>query len=229
MILLPDPDGSRLVWQMAYTDLSPLDLGALQNHFTACLGSYHAFTFIDPTDNMLVSSSDLTMGGWQTSSLIQLSSGLGDPQGGTAAFSAVNAAQASQIISQTFFVPAGYQYCFSLYAISAQPAELVLLRSGPASEQSTIVSVGSDWTRVVSTGQLNDPGTGFTVGVSLAPGQQIGLYGPQVEAQILPSSYRPTGETGGVYANAHWGIDQLAVSADAPNLFSTAFSIETAI
>ena len=229
MILLPDPGGARLVWQMAYTDLSSSDLGVLQNHFSACLGPFHAFTFIDPTDNMLVFSSDLTAAAWQTSSLIRLSSGLADPQGGAAAFSAVNGSQVSELISQTLIVPAGYQYCFSLYASSAQPAELVLLRSGPATSESTVVSIGSEWSRVVSTGQLSDSGTSLTVSISLAPGQQVGLYGPQVEAQILPSRYRPTAGTGGVYANAHWGIDQLAISADAPNLFSTAFSIETAL
>lgn len=229
MILLPDPDGARVIWQMAYTDLSASDASVLQNHFSACVGSFHGFTFIDPTDNMLVSSSDLTATAWQMSSLIQLSSGLADPQGGTAAFTAVNGGQVSQLISQTLIVPAGFQYCFSLYATSAQPSELVLLRSGPATSQSTVVSVGSEWSRVISSGQLNDPGTSFTVALSLGPGQQVGLYGPQLEPQILPSRYRATAETGGVYPNAHWGMDQLAISADAPNLFSTAFSIETAL
>ncbi len=83
MVLLADPGGARLLWQMAYTSLSTVDVGALQAHFEACVGPYHAFTFIDPTDNMLVSSFDLTATGWQTSSLIQLSAGMADPDGGT--------------------------------------------------------------------------------------------------------------------------------------------------
>lgn len=229
MILYADPAGARLVWQMIYTELSTADLEALQNHFNACVGSYHGFTFIDPTDNMLVSSSDLISAAWTTPSLVQLSTGLPDPDGGTAAFTVINTGQTTEQISQTLNVPASYQYCFSLYATSNQPAELTLIRQGPSAQQRTTAVIGPAWTRIVSSGQLNDPGTSFTVAISLAPGQQAGFYGPQLEPQIMPSRYRPTSQTGGVYGNAHWGIDQLTISADAPNLFSTSFSIETAI
>jgi hypothetical protein len=91
------------------------------------------------------------------------------------------------------------------------------------------VPVNPGWSRVVSSGQLNDPGTTFTVGISVPAGQRVELYGVQLEAQISPSRYRPTTHTAGVYSNAHWGVDELTVVAGAPNLFSTSFSIETAI
>jgi hypothetical protein len=91
------------------------------------------------------------------------------------------------------------------------------------------VPVGSNWTRVASSGQLNDPGTGMTIGISLAPGRQVQVYGPQLEAQIAPSRYRPTAQTGGVYASAHWAIEQLSITALAPDVYSTVLSIETAI
>ncbi len=229
MILLADPGAARVIWQMTYTELSATDVEALQQHFTACSGPFRAFTFIDPTENMLVSSSDLAVTAWQNSSLIQLSSGSSDPEGGTAAFIATNRGQATGLISQVLSVPAGYQYCFSLYASSNQPAELTLVRQGPSTQQTTVAAIGTGWTRVVSSGQLNDSGMTLTVGVNLAAGQQVGLYGLQLEPQIAPSRYRPTADAGGVYANAHWGMDELDISADAPNLFSTTFSIETAI
>lgn len=229
MILMADPDGARLVWQMVYTELSSVDIGAVQAHFAACAGRYRAFTFIDPTDNMLVSSSDLANAAWNISSLIDLTPGLADPQGGTAAVTATNTGQESQEISQTFIIPASYQYCLSLYAISNQAAQLTLIRRGPSASENTVAAVGTGWSRIVSSGQLSDTGTTFTIAISLAPGQQIGLYGPQLEPQIVPSRYRPTTQTGGVYANAHWGVDQLPISVDAPNLFSTFFTIETAI
>lgn len=229
MILFSDPGGARLAWQLSYLNLAGADSDALQAHFNACVGPFHAFTFIDPTDNMLTSSSDLSNGAWQTSSLIHLISGVTDPEGGANAFTATNTGQASQQISQTLEVPAGYQYCFSLYAMSAVASDLTLIRQGPSAQQSTTVGIGSTWTRVVSTGQLNDPGTNFTVAIDLAAGQQVSLYGIQLEAQVDPSRYRPTAQTGGVYPNTHWGVDQLTLTADAPNLFSTSFSIETAI
>ena len=244
VLVSSDPGGARVIWQMVYLDLALQDLQLLQGHFTSCVGPYHAFTFIDPTDNMLVSSSNVSLASvpvsgtnvpaWHNSTLIQIEPGIADPNGGTAAFMATNTAQASQEISQTLTgptnaVPANYQYCFSIYARSAAPAQLVLTRGGTSDSQSMTFSIGAGWSRLVSSGRLNDSGVSFTVAVSLAPGQQVSLYGPQLEAQISPSRYRPTIGSGGIYANAHWGVDQLAVSATAPNLYSTSFTIETAV
>ncbi|HEX3685769.1 MAG TPA: hypothetical protein VHU83_24775 [Bryobacteraceae bacterium] len=229
MILYSDPNGAQLLWQLAYTELSDVDVQALQAHFTACLGPFHAFTFIDPTDNMLVSSSDMTASAWQRESLLHVVSGATDPTGGTGAFTVSNTGQANQEITQSLRVPSGYQYCFSIFATSTNTSAITMIRQGSIGQEQTSVSIGPNWTRVVSTGALSDSGVGFTIGISLAPGQQVQLYGPQLEAQLVPSRYRPTAQVGGVYASAHWGTDQLAFTADAPNLSSTAFSIETAL
>jgi hypothetical protein len=228
VISYADPNGGQLIWQLGYTALSFQALGLLTAHFNACQGRLQGFTFIDPTDNMLSSSSNLLASPWQSSSLIQLTGNREDPNGGLSAFTVTNNGQANQELSQMLAVSAGYQYCFSVYVLSAAPAPVELIRSGSASQQTNIGMAGPQWTRVVSSGALPDQGTTFTVAISLAPGQQITLYGPQLEAQILPSRYRPTGN-GGIYSNAHWGVDELAVSVDAPDLFSTAFTIETAI
>lgn len=229
MILFSDPDGAQLVWELSYTELSDQDVQALQRHFAACVGPYHAFTFIDPTDNMLVSSSDMAAAPWLAGSLIQMTTGATDPAGGTGAFALTNTGPTNQEITQSLQVPSGYQYCFSIYAMSTAISAITMIRQGSAIPQQTSVSIGPTWTRVAVSGKLNDPGVGLTVGINLEPGQQVQLYGPQVEAQIVASRYRPTAQTGGVYANAHWGIDQLAITAEAPNLSSTAFSIETAL
>jgi hypothetical protein len=229
MVLHADPNAARLVWQLSYVDLALVDLQAIQAHFNACAGPFHAFTFIDPTENMLVSSTDLTAAVWQSSSLITLTPGMGDPEGGIAAFQATNRGQADQEISQTLQVPANFQYCLSVYAISEEGSTLKLIRRGSFVEESSSFSIGPSWTRVVSTGRLNDPGTTFSVAISVAVGQQIELYGIQLEAQLAPSRYRPTFQSGGVYPTAHWGVDELAVTSEAPNLFSTSFTVEAPI
>ena len=229
MILFSDAGGERLIWQLSYRDLSEVDSDRLQAHFNACSGPFHSFTFIDPTDNMLISSSDLTAAVWQTSSLITIASNATDPQGGSDGFLLTNTGESNQEISQTLDVPADYQYCFSAYVLSAERSGLTLVRRGASVEESTIVPIGPSWTRAVSSGQLNDGGTSFSVAISLAAGQQVTVYGVQLEAQIAPSGYRPTAQVGAIYSNAHWAVDQLIVTAEAPNLFSTAFSIETAI
>jgi hypothetical protein len=221
-----NPHASQLVIQLSYTDLESADIGALQAHFGACQGPLRAFTFIDPTDNMLTWSSDLTAAPWRRGE-IEIIPGAVDPDGGNEGFVVTNVGQASQEIVQTLSVPAQYQFCLSAYITSTEAGSVVLTRRGMTASDSTTVPVGPRWTRVVSSGRLNDQGTPFTAGVILMPGQQVTLYGLQLEAQRQPSRFRATGAIGGVYARAHWATNELPIVAQAPNLFSTSFSIET--
>ncbi|MBV9763116.1 MAG: hypothetical protein JO340_21315 [Acidobacteriaceae bacterium] len=229
MISFSDPNGARLIWELAYMELTDADVEALQAHFNACAGPFHAFTFIDPTDNMLVSSSDMSAAPWVRGSNVQLTTGALDPNGGNAAVTLTNTGQVNEGINQTLQVPSGYQYCFSVYAASTGQSALTATLQGSVAQQNTSLPLGSNWTRLVATGKLIDTGIGLTVGLVLEPGQQVQLYGPQLEAQVIPSRYRPTQETGGVYPSAHWGVDQLSITAMAPDLSSTAFSIETSL
>lgn len=228
-ILFSDPHGKRLVWELEYTNLSDIDTQALQSFFRTCAGPFHAFTFIDPTDNMLVSSSDLTAAVWLIPGLIHVSAGVTDPNGGNGAFTLTNTGQSNQEITQTLNVPSGYQYCLSVFAASSVESAVTLIRRGSTVQDQSSVPVGPNWARFTSSGQLIDPGVGLTIAISLAPGQEVQLYGPQLEAQIAPSRYRPTAETGGVYPNAHWAIEQLSITALAPSVYATVLSIETAV
>ncbi len=226
-IIQADPYSARLTWQLAFTELAPADANALRSHFQACCGAYHSFTFIDPTDNMLISSTDLTASVWVKSPNIAVVGGIPDPLGGSGAFTVTNNGGDSETLAQELLVPANYQYCFSVYASSAQPGTLDIVRQGANASTATECSVAPTWNRVVSGGRLNDAGTQLTVGFQLAPGQQVSLYGPQLEPQIQPSRYRATYNSGGVYSNCHFTSDRIAITSEAPNLFSTSFTIQT--
>ena len=75
---------------------------------------------------------------------IAISPNVADPMGGVAAFSITNTSQTAQSITQTLNVPAGYQYCLSLYAKCATPTTLKLSRQGPTLSHTDIVSVGTN-------------------------------------------------------------------------------------
>lgn len=229
VIALADPDGWMLNWELTYSELSSSDIGLIQTHFGNSMGPFHAFTFIDPTGNMLVSSEDLTNSAWLNNMGLTITANAADPFGGSAAFTVTNTAQAAASITQTLTVPAGFQYCLSLYAACISPATVTLTRQGPAAVQSNTFPVGTAWNRFISAGKLNDSGVGITVGFSLAAGEQVQIYGIQLEAQPAPSRYRPTAQTGGVYPNAHWASDQLTITAQGLNQFSSTFAIETPI
>jgi hypothetical protein len=228
-LVFGDPTSAQIYWQFAYTNLSVAETNALRAHFDACAGRLRAFTFIDPTGNMLASSIRPDMPPWEFAAPVQFEAGHADPAGGSTAFVVTNTSQAVQDIKQTVRVPANYHYCFSIYAAGGNGSSIQLVRKGTIAEQQMIGNIGPVWTRVVSSGRLNDTAMEFSVAIRLAPGQQIQLYGPQLEAQLAPSRYRATARNGAVYAQAHWAVDDLVISAEAPNLFSTAFSIETSL
>jgi len=229
MILLPDAGAGRTIWQLEYSNLSLTDVQYLQTHFTACNGPLTAFTFIDPTGNMLVSSTDLSAAAWQKSSLLQVQSGTSDPFGGTAAQTVTNYGQDIQELTQLLNVPANYQYCFSFYASAIEQTNVEVFRRGPNSQQSTQMTVYSGWNRLVFGGRLNDSGSTLTVGISLGAGTQVKIFGVQLEAQISPSRYQPTNRTGGVYTNAHWAIEQLQITAEDINSYATTVIVEAAV
>ncbi len=229
MILLPDPAAGRLLWHLAYQDLSPADMEALMKHYQTCCGPFHAFTFIDPTDNMFISSSDLINTAWQKSPLIQLDAAQTDPLGGTGGFVLTNMGETDEYFTQILPAPASYIYTLSLYLQSASASIVRLVRGSSSERQITTVSVGPQWTRVVSSGALSDTGTSLFAGIILAAGQQVSAFGPQLEPQASPSPYRATAQTGAVYTEAHWSTNELVVVATDNELFSTTFGIDTAI
>jgi hypothetical protein len=229
VVAFPDAGASRMVWELAYSGLTTADLSALKTHFSNCAGRLRSFTFLDPTENLLASSSDIRQQPWMVSSSIAIAPGAVGPDGFVSAFTAINNGGADQEIAQTLPIPASYNYSFSVFCFSRDTQPVRLIRRGPSVESSTEAILAGQWTRVVSSGILDDGGENFTVALSLAPGQEVCLYGPQLEAQPFPSPYRSTSQRSGVYTKAFWAEDQLAVAAESPDLFSTYFSIEAAV
>lgn len=228
-IVLPDSGASTLSWTLEYAGLSQADVSALKASFDACAGPYRPFTFLDPTGNALAWSSNLTNSSWQKSFQVAVSGNTTDPNGGKEAFSLVNNGQAIGDFVQTIAVPSSYQYCFSLYVLSPQKASLVLLRRGSDAEDQMSVYVNAGWTRVRSSGRLNDGGSVLTVGLRLAPGQSISIYGLQLEPQTQCSLYRPTANLSAIIPNCFWTTEELVIRADAPDSYSTVVDLEAAI
>jgi hypothetical protein len=229
MLVAADPGAGRLVWTLTYINLPAADMHSLQSHFEACSGPFRAFTFLDPTDNLLAYSADLTQPSWVFPAGVTIMTGAPDPMGGTSAFTLTNASAVTQQISQTLAAPANFQYCFSAYLSSLSTATCSLTRSSAGASESNAFEIGPNWSRISSSGALSDTGVGLTVGVNLAPAQSISLFGPQLEPQMAPSRFRSTYSNAGLYLNAHWAVPQLVFTAEGPNLFSTSFSIEASV
>jgi hypothetical protein len=202
-----DPKGSILAWQLEYSGITQAEADRLQVLFDNCAGRFRAFTFIDPVANLLKEQ-------WQTGTGIEKTGSV-----------YTNAGNSAAEVSQTFSVPSGYAYCFSVPGdLSAPPeAALTLIRRGSMAEQAVVLPLKN--ALLVSGGTLSDAGFGFTVAVRLQPGQSVDLSRAQLDAQPSPSAFRPP--QGGVFQSAHWAVDELMFTAIGPDLYSTKFTIET--
>ena len=229
LLVSPDSTSSRITWNLHFNELLPSEMLELQEFYSACIGPFSAFTFIDPADNMLISSSDLTNSAWNLSLSLKVTPGLTDPFGGTTAFAVTNTGQTAATVTQTIAVPANYQYCFSVYLLGLNDSDVTLSMTGSTASASQSFGSESAWSRIVLPGRLNDSGTTLTAVIQLQPGQSVQLFGPQLEPQASPSSYRATTSQGGVYTASHWSSNQLAFSANGPNSFATSFAIESVL
>jgi hypothetical protein len=201
-IKLADPAGQVTAWQLKYAGLSDTEALALQQFFTATEGSLNAFTFLDPTANLLSWSEQLTNAVWALDPFLSITAGVTDPTGGTSGWLVSNSGAAAQTISQTLSAPGGYVYCFSVYGQSSQDTPVTLL-CGTAS---LVCPSDASWNRLALTGTGDPTSQSVVFGVRVPPGATVNIFGLQVEAQAAASLYKPS-ETGGVYENANFRDD----------------------
>ncbi len=226
IITYPDDGANRRIWSWEYVGLTFEEAAVLQEFFNICDGPLKPFTFLDPLGNLLASSSSFREPAWRLSSSAAIIEDLPGPFSGAAAVTIRNSGQAAQEIWQTLPIPANYAYSFSIYLCSATQEPVTLYRRGSHSE--TIVSSDSkaEWRRISSTGNLQDPNIGVSVGIRLQPGQQVSISAAQLEAQPVISAYRSGAPTGDVYLNAHWAVDELMTRYIGPNNCTMSVSIE---
>jgi hypothetical protein len=180
----------------------------------------NAFTFLDPSANLLAWSEDLSNDAWQTGPMLQVASGVADPKGGTGAWLLSNSGAASQSLAQTLNAPGAYTYTFSVYAQAAQATALTLL----VGSQSVVRTVDASWTRLTLTAAGDTTADAITFGVQTPAGSAVNLFGPQAEAQAVASVYK-TGTKGGVYASARFRDDSFTFTSTDVNRHSAVMNI----
>jgi len=217
----------QIRWDLSYSGLSQSEWNALLAFFTSQQGQLKTFTFTDPTANLLSWSEDLSQTVWVKDPLFQLTPGIADPLQGTAASRVTNTAQTAQGVVQQIPAPGSYRYCFSVYLRCSQACAVTLrcVANNVEHDQSNLI--GSQWTRYVFSVALSSPTDGVTFGLLAPAGVALDIYGMQVEAQPAAGAYKKTSGQGGVYPLSRFAQDALPGSVDAPDFYSTRFSIVT--
>ncbi len=216
-------------WSLSFDHLTWQEWTAIEALYTAAQGQVNPFTFLDPTDNLLAWSGDLTNTVWTKDPLLTVAAGMSDPTGGTGAFQLTNGGQAGQGIGQTIPAPSGLVYCFSAYVSAAAPMAGTLTATDGTNTASAAFTAGKAWTRVSLRSQLASNNSSITFGLELPPGAQVNVYGIQAEAQPAPSLYKATTVRGGVYPESRFAQDTLALVTTGVNQNSAVIQIFSTI
>lgn len=219
-IRMSDPDAALVRWQLQYSALIDNEWLAIEQLFEAVEGQLSTFTFLDPTDNLLMWSEDWTKSVWTADPLVQLSTGMADPLGGSNAMQITNTSQTLQRVVQSTNAPSWFQYCYSVFLRSNAPATVQFVLETTGQELLGSIQVGSAWSRAISDATLAAHADGIGFGLQLPAGISIQAFGAQVEAQPAAGPYKKTIDRGGVYATTRFDSDSLVRTANAQNLNS---------
>jgi hypothetical protein len=219
-IRMTDTGAQKVQWRLVYSDLTDGERSSLESLFEASEGQLNTFTFLDPTDNLLMWSEDWTQAVWTPDPLLQVTGGVADPLGGSAAMQLTNTGQTTQQIIQNTSGPSSFVYCYSVYVRSNVPATIQLVVTATGQTTLTAVTTKASWTRVTNSGSLSVQQEGIGFGVQLPAGVQVDAFGAQVEAQPGAGLYKQTIDLGGVYSSTRFSSDLLSVTATAPNQHS---------
>ena len=210
--------GARAVrWQLQYQGLTDAEWASIDQLFETVEGQLSTFTFLDPTDNLLLWSEDWTQQAWSPDPLIAIGTGAQDPLGGSNAMQITNNAQTTQRVMQATAGPSWFQYCFSLFLRSVVPCVVQLVVSTTGQDWTSPVNVGPKWTRTAGSTVLSAIQDGVSFGIQLPAGVQVYAFGAQAEAQPGAGPYKKTTDLAGVYSSARFDSDTLSRTTDAPN------------
>src|ERR1700682_2104067 len=84
-IRMTDPGIATVRWRLQYAGLTDGERSSIEQLFEAAEGQLTTFTFLDPTDNLLLWSDDYTKSVWTVDPLLNVTTGSADPLGGNGA------------------------------------------------------------------------------------------------------------------------------------------------
>lgn len=216
---LLDADGEFVEWELEYRGLTAGEAGELEDLFHQVAGRLGSFGFLDPLANLFLWSEELQQGCWVRDPFLALEREQEDPYGTVRGAKLRNEGVVPQGLWQALTVPAWYQYCFSLWARAAAGGELTLFARGDGSARAVTLAVGPSWRRRGWTVSVGSGEERIRFGVELAAGVEVEVFGLQVEAQPWASKYKKSQGRGGIYPEARFADDVLAVVAEGPDSY----------
>ena len=209
-------------WELPLSELSDAEWQALEDLHATSQGSRAGFTFLEPGANLLSWSEDFAQVVWEQSGGLALTSGQGDPFGGSRAWDLTSGSAIS--LQQRLAAPGNYRLVGSTSLKTTASGVELRLSDGVTTSAASVV--GDDAWHVIEVGWLGGSTQEEIIFEVVGPaGASIAIYGMQLEAQVSRSPYKRTGPRGGIFANARFADDHLEQSLTGPNSHSTTVQI----
>ena len=224
-VVYEDSSAAIVDWELQLKSLTRSEADAIEALFTAVSGQWGLFTFLDPAGNLLAFSEEFGNSVWTNGPLIQLTTGIDDPNGGTGATRAINDGEASQMVAQVLEVPGNFQYSISVWARTQGGSNATLTALTTGASANLPIQLNETWKRFNFTVNLAGATDSVTFGVALDAGASVDLFGMQVDAQIGPSDYKRTGAGGGVYPRARFSTDSVTMKAQGTDIYDAVVRI----
>jgi hypothetical protein len=224
-----DPGAAEVVWEMTYTHLTTAEIMTIEQLFEAVEGRLDTFTFLDPTDNLLSWSEDLSKSAWSSDPLIQIQGGVQDPIGLTGAANVTNTAQTAQQFGQSVPVASWFQYCFSVYLRADVPCDVQIIGSSQSNQSRRPFNVGPSWKRAIVPVLLPSREDSLYTALELPPGCRVSLFAPQLEPQPGAGSYKRTTDVTGVYPVTRFDDDDFTYRTTGPDQHSCSVRVKSCV
>jgi hypothetical protein len=221
-----DQTGPLFRWNLQLGPLTDAEATTLQNFYATCNGGYQTFAFLDPLDNLLQWSEDVTQASWQATSpsSLQVTSGGSDPLGGSGAQTLLNTIASVNTVSQSLATnPQGMTLTASVWLIGSVPVTL-RVSDGGAQNFAAIVSPTGSWQRHTLTGTFAASGSQIVWALDLPANGGAELFGAQLVTTPGPGAYTRTTTVSGFHPNCCFS-QSLAHRVTAPNQNEVSVSI----
>jgi hypothetical protein len=223
-----DGASAQVRWRLQLQNLTDTERAALQAFFDSAEGRLKSFTFLDPTDNLLARSEDLSAPVWIKDPGISLTTGQSDPAGGVNAVEALNSGIVPGRITQSVAAPGGFHYTLSLYCKTAVVGTIAVLKGPPGATVVESHGVTPQWRRITTSGQITSSSETYEAGIELLPGQAVTLFGFQLEAQRVASEYKTTLDKTGVHPKCRFDGDEIVWRVEDVNSSATTLQLVSA-
>lgn len=216
-VLSSDADFHTRVWELPFEQLTDSEWQGIEGLFQLSEGRLGTFVFLEPGQNLLSWSERLTDPVWQKGSGISVADGKPDPAGG---MGAVLVTGSGGSVSQQLSIPASYRYAASVWAKTGASDAALRVTDTASGSVEIGFSSSNTWKRYSVGYALSSPSNGVAFEIQAPSGASLEIYGPQLEAQIAPSTYKRTEQQAGVFAGARFDSDVLRDTAIAENRHS---------